>query len=237
MTLHPELPQLFHHIISMWPGFSVSQLHDHGTNAPRGEFFYSKKQVLLWTAVNLVTGLEKGPIKIRVEKWISCKIQALNLCETSPCWIEASRSCNALACNGQLQAGLRKLFLLCIPTFRNVEWNVFISWIGLHSLVSFMPGWLKPFILTMFLSSSSCVFSQFPCLEVVACHQIFTTKKHGQSLGDKINSFGCKVTPNSLQLWRVWGGNCFSTNSWVSDTGAGRNPKPPGMYKTLEIMG
>lgn len=143
----------------------MSQLHDHGTNAPRGGFFL---------AVNLVIGLNKGPIKIRVEKWISCKIQALNLCETSPCLLNESitqrRSFSQhVTSNFKLTTpGLQKLFLLSIPSFRNVEWKVFISGIGLHSLVSCIIG-----IVSSQCFSHPICCSQFPC-EVVACYQMFT---------------------------------------------------------------
>lgn len=39
-------------------------------------------------------------------------------------------------------------------------------------------------------------------------------KKHGQSLGDKINSFGCKVTPNSLQLQGGFSGRIFLSHKF-----------------------
>lgn len=165
--------------------------------------------------MKIVLGLKKGPIKIRVEKWISCKIQALNLCETSPCLLNESitqrRSFSQhVTSNFKLTTpGLQKLFLLSIPSFRNVEWKVFISGIGLHSLVSCIIG----------IASSRCFShpiccSQFPC-EVVACAlKCHFKKKHGQSLGDKINSFGCKVTPNSLQLQGGFSGRIFLSHKF-----------------------
>ena len=144
-----------------------------------------------------------------MEKWISCKIQALNLCETSPCLLNESitQRCSFsqhVTSNFKLTTpGLQKLFLLSIPSFRNVEWKVFISGIGLHSLVSCIIG-----IVSSRCFSHPICCSQFPC-EVVACYQMFTKKNHGPVLGRQNQFFRLQGNSQLLATLEGFGEDCF----------------------------